>query len=531
VVLEAAIVGLIGSALGIAGGVGLAYGLTAVMNAAGLGVPSGSLELAPRTIIVALVLGVVVTTVSAYAPARRAAKVPPVEAMREQFASTGDSLRVRTIIGALLGVLGVVLVIVGSLGTGAGAASTVGIGALALILAAVLAGPWISRPIVGTLGAVLTKPFGQIGRLARNNAVRNPRRTAATAFALTLGLLLVSVIGVFGASAKASVNRLVDQGVRADYLVVGPQTQLGIPLTVRASVKAVPGVADTVAFRVTQAKLGDTDISGMAVSGDPSKVMRYDMADGSPDVVNNDLIASKTEAATRNWKIGDAVTLATADGHPVPVKVTGIYEDTPVMGAWVVSSTTYEQLTAFANRADNLVMVKAAPGADMAALRAGLEKAVKSYSTIKVQDREEYKGEQAKQIDILLNILYALLALAIVIAILGIINTLALSVVERRREIGMLRAVGTMRAQVRRTIYLESLLIALFGAIVGIVLGLGIGTGFMRTLREQGLGQIAIPWGQVGFMLIASAVVGVLAALWPAIRAARTRPLEAIIDL
>jgi putative ABC transport system permease protein len=182
-------------------------------------------------------------------------------------------------------------------------------------------------------------------------------------------------------------------------------------------------------------------------------------------------------------------------------------------------------------RTNIFVLVKAAPGTDITAMRANLEKATEPFVVVQVQDHEDFKGAQGKQINTLLAILYGLLALAVVIAVLGIINTLALSVVERRREIGMLRAVGTQRSQVRRTIYLESMLIAIFGAIVGLLLGIALGVGFLRTLRDLGIDQITIPWSQLLIVLIASGVVGVLAAVWPGVRAARTPPLAAIADL
>ncbi|WP_442970238.1 ABC transporter permease [Rhodococcus sp. UNC363MFTsu5.1] len=527
VVLEALIVGLLGSALGIAAGVGLAYGLRALLNGFDVGLPSGPLQLEPRTVIVALAVGVLVTVVSAYAPARRAAKVPPVAAMREEFSSTGDSLRVRTLVGAIAAVVGGVLLLVGSRGTGGGAATTVGLGAAALIVAVLLAAPALSRPVVGALGAVLAKPFGPVGRLARTNAVRNPRRTAATAFALTLGLMLVSVIGVFGASAKESVNSLVDTGVSADYILLGPDA-MGVPLGAAAAAKEVPGVADAVALHGVSVKIDDEAQMGTALSGQLDGVLDYTLVEGSAELSGSNMLVSETTAAEKGWRLGSPVVLTDRDGEQVTTNVTGVYADSQLLGDWVVPESVYEQVTPAAVRAVWAVLIEAQPGADLAAMRGDLAAATDKFLVVQVKDREEFKGSQGKQIDTLLAVLYGLLALAIVIAILGIINTLALSVVERRREIGMLRAVGMQRPQVRRTIYLESVLIAVFGAAVGVLLGLAFGWGFVSTLADEGLDVIAVPWGQVVAMLLGSAVVGVLAALWPAARAARTKPLEAI---
>ncbi|QSE83627.1 ABC transporter permease [Rhodococcus koreensis] len=530
VVFEALVVGVIGSAIGIAAGVGLAYGLRALLNAFDVGLPEGPLQVGPRTILIALVVGVLVTTVSAYAPARRASKVPPVAAMREEFASTGDSLHVRTIAGAVLGVLGVVGLVIGSRGTGGGAAAVVGAGALGLILAVLFAAPALSRPIVGALGAVLAKPFGPVGRLARTNAVRNPRRTAATAFALTLGLMLVSVIGVFGASAKASVNQLVDSGVSADYVLTGPN-QIGVPSGAARAVRNLDDVQSAAALHPVSVTVDDERQQGASLDGPLEGVLDYKLVEGGADLTGNHLIVSQTTAAQKGWTLGTTVPMTSADGKVVDAEVTGVFEDNQLVGDWLVSDDVYRQVMPAATIPDLAVLIDAKPGADLTQLRADLESATKQFVVVQVQDREQFKGTQGQQIDTLLAILYGLLALAVVIAILGIINTLALSVVERRREIGMLRAVGMQRSQMRRTIYLESMLIAVFGAAVGVLLGIAFGWGFVSTLKDQGLGQVTVPWGQVVAMLLGSGVVGVFAALWPASRAARTRPLEAIADL
>ncbi|MEV6555419.1 FtsX-like permease family protein [Nocardia sp. NPDC051756] len=530
VVAEAFVIGLVGSALGLAGGIGLAFGLSAALNAFDLGLPTGSMTVLPRTIVVGLLVGLIVTVLSAYAPARRAAKIPPVEAMREEFASAGDSLRIRTLVGALLAVAGAVLVYVGAQSTGGNAALTVGIGALALILAVLLAAPALSRPVVGGLG-LLTRPFGPIGRMARNNAARNPRRTAATAFALTLGLMLVTAIGMLGASAKASVGVLVDKGVRSEY-VLASQQFVGVPFGAADAVrKSVPGVADVVGLRGVGFKIGDDQVGGTSPDGRLDQALNYEILRGSATLGDRDMLVSEDEANKRGWRVGQEVSPTSFDGKKVPLTVAGIYRKTPLLGALVVSPVVYKEVVPVNFQSNVVVLVTAKPGANLTEMRSDLEKAVEPFPVVQVQDREEFKGAQGKQINTLLAILYGLLALAVVIAILGIVNTLALSVVERRREIGMLRAVGMQRSQVRRTIYLESMLIAVFGAIIGMLLGLGLGVGFLRTLRDLGLDQIAIPWSQLVLVLVSSAVVGVLAALWPAVRAARTPPLAAIADL
>jgi putative ABC transport system permease protein len=531
VLTEAVAVGLAGSVVGIVAGIGLAYGLRGLLNTFNAGLPSGSLQLQPRTVFVSLAVGVVVTVFSAYAPARRAARTPPVAAMREELVSTGTSLRRRTAIGAVFGLLGIAaLVGGGTVSGGGGAAGLIGIGALLLVLGVLLGAPALSKPVVTALGTVVARPFGTVGRLSRTNAVRNPRRTAATAFALTLGLMLVSAIAVFGASAKASINRLVDNSVTADYVLTGPDA-FGVPYRVGGAVAKVAGVQSTVAIYPVTVRIGAGVQSGGGVDGPLTDMAKFTVVSGTSQLTGHNLLVSQDAATSHHWTVGSTVPARSLDGAPAPLTVTGIYRPNPLLGNWLTSGDYYRQVTPAPTLHDDVVLVRARPGADLAALRTALEDATDPYLVVKVQNRQEFKGDRAKLINQLLGILYGLLALAIVIAILGIINTLALSVVERRREIGMLRAVGLLRGQLRRTIYLESTLIALFGAVLGVGLGVTFGALFVRTLRDEGLNHIAIPFGQSALMLGLAAVVGVLAALWPAARAARTRPLEAIADL
>lgn len=531
VLLEAIMVGLVGSVIGIAGGVGLAYGVRALLNSFNVGLPNGPLQLTPRTIVIALLVGVVVTVFSAYAPARRAAKIPPVAAMREEFASAGSSLRLRTALGGVAASIGVAALVAGGTAkAGGSAAGLVGIGALALILGVLFGAPALSRPIVGGIGAPLGRLFGPVGRLARTNATRNQRRTAATAFALTLGLMLVTAIAVFGSSAKKSIDGLVDNGVTADYILSGPNS-IGVPAGVRDAVANQPGVGSATALEPVLVKIDGKTVDGTGIAGSLPDVMKISLVQGQLDLTGHNIAVAADTAQQNGWKLGSTVAMVSPDGKQIDTTVTAIYQHNQLLGPWLTSDQLYSEVTPSARRSDIVVLVRATPGTDLGTLRGGLERATDKFLVITVEDREQFKGSQAHQINSLLAILYGLLALAIVIAVLGIINTLALSVVERRREIGMLRAVGMLRVQVRRTIYLESALIAMFGAIVGVALGATFGALFVHTLRDQGLGQIAVPYQQAVWMLVLSAAVGVLAALWPAMRAARTRPLEAIADL
>ncbi|MGH8962564.1 MAG: ABC transporter permease [Jatrophihabitantaceae bacterium] len=531
VVLEAGIIGVIGSALGLAGGVGLAYGLHALLDALDLGLPSGGLVLSARTVIVSMLLGTAVTLLSAYAPARRAARIAPVAAMREEFASaSAGSLRRRTWIGAAITSIGALATVGGLASSSAGpAASLTGLGLVGVCAGAMLLSPVLAGWIITPLGRLIGRPFGSVGRLARTNAVRNPRRTAATAFALTLGLVLVSGIAVVGASMKSSINHLFDENVTADYILT-TQVELPVPAPAVAAAAKAQGVGSITQLHDLEALLDGKHHSGTGVDGPLAPVLRVNVQQGTADVSGHSMAVSKAAAKSNHWKLGSSVVLSRPGGASITETVSGIYKDDSLLGPWMVSGDVYRQLTPHNEWSDEVALVKAAPGADLGSLRSSLQTATDPFYVVKVQDRDQFKGSLASQVNGLLGLLYGLLGLAIVIAILGIINTLALSVVERRREIGMLRAVGMQRKQVRRTLYLESLLIAVFGAVLGLVLGVAYGSLFTRTLRDQGLGHLSVPWGQAILFLVLAAVVGVLAALWPGIRAARTSPLQAIRD-
>ena len=531
VLFEATLIGLAGGGLGVAGGVGLAIGLRSLLDALDVGLPSGALVVSRGTVITSLLVGTIVTLVSAYAPARRASKTPPVAAMREEFGPAHISLRGRSIAGGALTTLGLAGAIGGAtISSNGSGALLIGLGLLVTGAGILLLAPVLSRYIIGGLGSVLARPFGAVGRLARTNSVRNPRRTAATAFALTVGLMLVSGIAVLGSSTKASINTLVDNDIRADYILQGTG-ETSVPLPAVEAAARVPGVQSMTQLHDVFTTINGKDAQGIGVDGPLGAIVKIDFREGGGQPSGQNMLISRTTATDKHWKLGDHVTLATPGGASVSTTISGVYKDSPLLSGWLVSGDTYRTLTPSNRYADFVALVKAAPGTSPQTLRAGLEKATDPYYTVDVKNKTEFKGQQANEINGLLGLLYGLLGLAIVIAILGIINTLALSVIERRREIGMLRAVGLLRAQLRRTVYVESLLIALFGAVLGLAIGLTFGSLFTHRLKDQGLSTVQIPWGQAVLFLVIAAVVGVLAAVWPATRAARTKPLEAIAEV
>jgi putative ABC transport system permease protein len=526
---EAIVVGVLGSGLGLAAGIGLAAGLRALLDTLNIGLPAGGMVLAVRTVILSVVVGTVVTVVAASAPARRAGRIAPVAAMREEFAAaSAGSLRRRTAIGVVVGLLGVAATVAGAATHKASSgASLIALGLVGVCTAAMLLSPVLARWVIGPLGRAVGRPFGPVGQLARTNAVRNPRRTAATAFALTLGLVMVTGIAVIGSSMKASIDKLFADNVTADYILT-TSTSVNVPPAAVRDIRHLPGVASVTEMQGVRAIVDGTQRDGTSVDGPLTTVMRVKLDAGSADTSGRHMIVSHTFANDHHWTLGSRHVLSVPGVAPISVRVTGIFADDQLIGPWAVNGSIYRALTPRNRWADDVALVHAAPGTNLDALRTELKRATNHYYVVDVRNRSDYQGMIASQVNGLLGLLYGLLGLAIVIAVLGIVNTQVLSVVERRREIGMLRAVGMQRAQVRRTVYLESLLIAVFGAVLGVGLGVAFGSLFTRTLRDQGLDTLSVPWGQAVLFLVLAALVGVLAALWPGFRAARTPALTAI---
>ena len=527
VLFEALVMGFIGSTVGLALGFGLALGIKALFAMIGLDLSGSPLVFEPRTAVAAYLVGMLVTAFAAYLPGRRASRISPIEALRDDVAMPESSIRRRTIVGAVMTALGAAAMAVGLFTDISNAIAYIGGGILFVVLGVTFATPLIGRPVVAIVGVFYRRMFGTVGRLAEQNAIRNPRRTAATASALMIGLTLVSMMAVFGQSAKASIDKTISESFSADYVV---SNAVGVPFspTIVDQIEKVPGVGAVARFRYTAAKIGGetTQVGGIETVAF-ARSMNVTMDSGKiGDLSGKTLLVERNRAKDLGLTVGDSVKMSIA-GTEASYRVVGIFEGLP--NIWSAYLTSLDAVTgAGLIPADNLAYVVRLPGADAAQVRAGIDSVIADLPTITLKDQAEFAAEQRAPIDQMLMLIYALLGLAVVIAVLGIINTLALSVIERTREVGLLRAVGLSRRQLRTMVRLESMVISLLGAVLGVGLGLAFGIALQRSQADAGIGVLSIPGGQLLIFVVLAALVGVLAAVWPARRAARLDVLRAV---
>ena len=523
---EAIGVGLIGSTLGLAAGAGLAVGLRALFGIFGIDLPGTRPVFAVPTVVWSYAVGMLVTLVAAYLPARRAARIPPVAALRDDIALPTRSLRLRVAGGITLSALGGGALAGGLAGSGEEGASLVGLGAALVFLAVALLSPMLSRPITWLLGwpaARLPGAAGTIGRMSRQNTRRNPRRTAATASALMIGLALVAMISVLAQSMKASVDRTFDGGFGADYTLRATGAAGFSPEAVTAAARA-PGVAG-----VTPVRLGTIKLAGarqpVTVADPPALVtsIKLKIERGTAALGPNEMLVQRAAAAEWGWSVGSTVPGEYPDGTRASVRVAGIFVDNPAVAIpYVMTPAGYRP-----HAPGELIQLAYVDSRGVDARRA-LESALAAYPNVELQDRRQAKAQARGEVDQLLQMIIALLVLSIIIAAFGIVNTLALSVVERTREIGLLRAVGMSRRQLRRMVRQESVLIAAFGAALGLTAGVGFGWALRRAMADQGVRELSIPYGLLSLYVLVAIVIGVVAAIWPARRAARMDVLRAI---
>jgi putative ABC transport system permease protein len=527
VLLEALVVGAVGSTAGVAVGYLLAIGLKVLFGALGLALGGASMTLEARTVLVSYAVGVPVTMLAAYVPARRAARVPPVEAMRDDVALPESSLRRRLVGGLTLAVVGAVLMSLGLLDVVGMALSVIGAGMLAILVGVALASPVLGRPVVSVVGVVSRRLFGAVGVLATENTNRNPRRTAATASALMVGLTLVALMSILGESAKVSTDRAIDRSLTAG-LVVSNATQQPFSPTYAARIRRLDGVQSVAAVRAASGLVGDRQMSVSAV--DPATVgasLRVPTEAGTlSSLGGRTILVSRTTADTLGVQVGARLGVRFPAGRRDYV-VGGVFTSKGAIQSNLLMTTRQLQEAGFKPE-DAVVLVTRKPGVSEAQVRREIDTVLKDNPTVSLKDQKEFAAEQRGQINTVLYLVYALLGLAVVIAVLGITNTLALSVIERTHEVGLLRAIGLARRQLRLMVSLESVAISVLGAVLGVVMGVGFGIVLQRAVADDGVDVLAVPWTQLGLFVGLAVLVGMLAAVVPARRAARLNVLAAI---
>jgi len=532
VVVEAAVVGFVASALGVLGGVGVGAGLKGLFTALGFDLPTTGLVLKSSTVIAGMVVGMSVTLLAAIFPAVKASRVPPIAALRDVAIEKPPASRGRVITGGVFTGLGVLNIVNGVIGSGSGGA--VGIGVLGVLVGTVVLGPVVAKPVARVIGVPIPAIKGMTGSLARENAMRNPRRTAATANALLIGVGIVSLITVLYGSLRTSIDHQIDQAFTGDVTITsGGFDRGGVSPTLAASLNQLPEVDAAASLRLGLAENNGDNLTLTAI--DPanfSKLIDVQVTQGSLDDLGSDGLAvldtqslrvSPTES--RHVKLGDVIPVKFAETGQQSFTVKAIFHRDSVTSSVLVSTTALSANSP--NSLDAFVFVKFKAGVPFDQGRAAVEQAAKPYPTAKVQDIHELKQTFESRIASLFGLILIMLLLAIVIALLGIANTLRLSVYERTRELGLLRAVGMTRAQVRSSIRWESAIISLFGTIGGLALGFFFGWAVVTGLGGSEI-TFAPPVPLLVIILIVGAVAGVVAAIRPARKAARLDVLHAI---
>ena len=531
VLIEALGIGLVASALGLMAGIPLAAGLKALLGAFGFDIPSGGVVLAVRSAVVAFSAGVIITVASAVSPSRKAAKVPPVAAMRDvSVGSTGYGSKQRIYVGVAILVLGGVALLYGLFGDPGNALSIVGLGALLVFFGVSVLGRTVALPLSRLIGLPLARLRGISGHLARENAMRNPKRTAATASALMIGVGLVTFITIFAASTKASFSDTIDRAFSGDFVVTaGGGGGTGVSPQFTEEVNDLPEVEVAGGVRAGIAAIdGDSDLL-LGASDGAFEIFDVEPVEGSPDDLDATSIAVTDDLADdKGLEIGDTVPVVFTSTGEQDMTIRLVFGQNPgVENEWLIDTDAFA--ANFPDQLDIQVFVKKAAGVPAGEALAAVEAVADGYPGADVLDQTEYKEEQMAFVDQLLGLVYALLALAILIALLGISNTLALSIVERTRELGVLRAVGMTRPQLRTTVRWEAVIIAVQGALLGLVIGVFFGWALVTALEAEGLTTFAVPVTSLVVVVVLAALAGVVAAVLPARRAAKLDVLKAVV--
>ena len=537
VVVEALAIGVLGALIGLAGGYAIAVGLNALFVAIGIDLPTTGLVTKTRTIVVSLLIGIGVTLVSSLVPALRSTRVPPIAAMQSiEIPRSRRRGFAYAALAALLGLAGLALLLAGLFGgaDGGTAAGLMGGGAVGMILGVSLFSPRLVRPLASIAGRPLEMVRRLTGRLARENTQRNPARTAVTAAALMIGLAVVAFVTVFAAGIKSSIATAVDDSFRGELVLQNSDGFSPISPRAAAAARKVEGVALVSTLRSAQAILLNGDGGEARVSAldrNANEVLTIDWTEGGPSALrrltDREVILDKSFAGSNGFELGDRVRFLTQVGARPAVRVVGEFEDNAdLLGSAIVSQPLIA--TAFDQRDDVLDFIKLAPGADAKQVQDRLDRLVeRDFPIAAVRNQQELKENQEEQINQLLNLIYALLALAVLVSLFGIANTLALSIHERTRELGILRAIGMSRRQVRTMIRYEAVITALIGALLGMVLGVIFAALIAQPLKDEGF-VLSYPVGTLLAMLVFAALAGVVAAIGPARRASRLDILESL---
>ncbi len=547
VITESAIVGVVATVIGIGLGLVLALVLRAILDLIGFPLPPGPLTLQPRTVGLAMLVGLGVTMISSIAPALRARKISPVAALAHDFQLDPTSLRRRLIAGGAVFAAGVVALAAG-MTAGLDTTATfvlLGIGAVLAFIGINTVSPAFARPAASALGRPVKSLFGMPGRLGRDNAARNPRRTASTAGALLIGLALMGLAAVVGESVKKTFVNIIENAVEADYFIRSAETGFGpppgFPARLADDIEALDEIESVMRIQFS--------FGGLSVDGEPRDIVAADMAladdhfDGrvsSGDMAAGDpltaLALHSDSAASLGVGVGDTLEATFPDNQTETLTVVAIYEDAAIYGNWLIDGALWDR---HFNRNDLAFASARIAGLDSAAdefeqaalqdrSRAAIEGVLDRYPTVKVENQAEFRQAQESQLTALIRVIQVLIGLSFVIALIGIINTLSLSVFERIHEIGLLRSVGMTRKQLRRSIYCEALIVAVFGGLLGVTVGTVFGVATTLALPESFVQTVAVPWLDLVVFVAISAVAGLLAAILPAVRAGRMNILDAI---
>jgi len=537
VLIEGFLIGLFASVVGILVGLGLAKGLSAILSAVGAQLPSKSLVVAPRTIIVSLVIGIGVTLVSSLIPALRSTRVPPIAALSDNVVLAGKNRVVlRSIIAAALTVIGLGLIawVLISGTEGGNAALLMGGGALCVVIAISIFSPQLVRPMASAVGAPIERIGGLTGRLARENSMRNPSRTAVTSAALMIGLALVSFVTIFASGINSSVTKVIDQDLKGELILQGPGGFTPIPIKSVSAASEVEGVQDASGISFSQVKVdgGGSKSMSSVVPGTINQVVSIDFDQGSTDdlsgLKDGEVIISQGLADQAGVNLGDKLGVLGQTGKKLELSVTAVMAsgNLDLLGDLVI--TQNEMVKEFGVDTAFFALLKTDSGQDADVVQKRVEDALnKSFPTVDVLNQDELKQSQQKQINSLLALIYVLLALAVVVSLVGIVVTLILSIYERTRELGMLRAVGMSKRQVRRMVRFEAVITAVLGAIAGLILGVIFAFLLGIPLKSEGF-TLSYPIPTLIMILVLTAIAGVLAAIYPARKAAKLDVLEAV---